>query len=38
MLLWLAHGVMIKDVALVGANAISATLAGIILVYKLIYK
>ncbi|MFC3928892.1 SemiSWEET transporter [Streptococcus caprae] len=38
MLLWLTHGLMIKDNALVIANAISATLSGIILVYKLRYK
>ncbi|BAH81901.1 SemiSWEET transporter [Streptococcus dysgalactiae] len=38
MLLWLTHGIHIGDIALVMANAVSATLAGIILVYKLIYK
>ncbi|MFZ7333710.1 SemiSWEET transporter [Streptococcus pluranimalium] len=38
MLLWLVHGIRIGDTALMLANAISATLAGIVLVYKLIYK
>lgn len=38
MLLWLIHGISIGDLALIIANAISATLAGIILVSKIIYK
>ncbi|SER98278.1 SemiSWEET transporter [Streptococcus gallolyticus] len=38
MLLWLAHGISISDIALIAANSISATLAGTILICKLIYK
>lgn len=38
MLLWLAHGISISDIALIVANSISATLAGTILICKLIYK
>lgn len=38
MLLWLTHGLVIQDMALVAANIISATLSGIILYYKLRYN
>lgn len=38
MLLWLTHGILISDTALILANSVSATLAGVILTYKLIYK
>ncbi|MGV3354104.1 SemiSWEET transporter [Streptococcus orisratti] len=38
MLLWLAHGISIGDYALIIANTISASLASIILVSKIIYK
>ncbi|MGT2963626.1 SemiSWEET transporter [Streptococcus acidominimus] len=38
MLLWLTHGLVIQDMALVAANIISATLSGIILYYKLCYN
>ena len=38
MLLWLAHGISISDIALIAANSMSATLAGTILICKLIYK
>ena len=36
--LWLLHGLMIRDLALVVANSISFVLAGIVLLYKLKYK
>lgn len=35
---WLIHGIYQGDVALIIANSVSVTLAGIILAYKLIYK
>ena len=38
MSLWLIHGIYQGDVALIIANSVSVTLAGIILAYKLIYK
>ncbi|AUA19785.1 SemiSWEET transporter [Streptococcus suis] len=38
MSLWLIHGIIQGDMALMIANSVSVTLAGIILVYKLIYK
>lgn len=38
MCLWLAHGIVQKDAALIIANSISASLAGIILFCKLRYK
>lgn len=38
MLLWLIHGIVIQDTALMVANIISVTLSGIILCYKLRYK
>lgn len=38
MCLWLAHGITQGDAALIIANTISASLASIILVCKLIYK
>lgn len=38
MILWLIHGIIIGDLALILANAISGTLAATILVYKLKYK
>lgn len=38
MFLWLAHGIVQKDAALIIANSISASLAGIILFCKLRYK
>ena len=38
MLLWLAHGISISDIALIAANSMSATLAGTSLICKLIYK
>lgn len=36
--LWLVHGVIISDFALIGANGITLCLSLIILVYKIIYK
>ncbi|MBP2623293.1 SemiSWEET transporter [Streptococcus oricebi] len=36
--LWLIHGLMIGDLALITANSISFVLAGIVLVYKIKYK
>ncbi|MGX7776563.1 SemiSWEET transporter [Streptococcus pluranimalium] len=38
MILWAIHGFHHNDMAIVLANAISATLAGIVLIYKLIYQ
>ena len=38
MSLWLIHGIYQGDVALIIANSVSVSLAGIILAYKLIYK
>ncbi|NQO20017.1 SemiSWEET transporter [Streptococcus suis] len=38
MSLWLFHGIIQGDTALIIANSLSVTLAGIILVYKLVYK
>lgn len=38
MLLWLSHGLLIGDKALILANAVSVSLAGTILLYKLKYK
>lgn len=38
MILWLTHGIVIGDKALIIANAVSASLAGTILVCKMIYK
>lgn len=38
MSLWLVHGIYQGDVALIIANSVSVSLAGIILAYKLIYK
>ncbi|MFV0394356.1 MAG: SemiSWEET transporter [Coprobacillaceae bacterium] len=37
-LLWLVHGLMINDIALIGANTITFVLTLIILVYKIKYK
>ncbi|AWX96130.1 MULTISPECIES: SemiSWEET transporter [Streptococcus] len=36
--LWLIHGILIGDAALIVANSISFVLSGIILFYKLRYK
>lgn len=36
--LWLIHGILIGDAALIVANSISFVLSGIILFYKLCYK
>ncbi|HFI0040704.1 TPA: SemiSWEET transporter [Streptococcus suis] len=36
--LWLIHGILIGDAALIVANSISFILSGIILFYKLRYK
>ncbi|MBM7178693.1 hypothetical protein F6P74_10590 [Streptococcus suis] len=36
--LWLIHGILIGDTALIVANSISFVLSGIILFYKLRYK
>ena len=36
--LWLIHGIVIQDMALLVANAITFMLALVILVYKLKYK
>ena len=36
--LWLVHGYLIKDTALIVANTVTCCLALIILVYKLKYK
>ncbi|MGG6796225.1 UNVERIFIED_CONTAM: SemiSWEET family sugar transporter [Streptococcus canis] len=38
MVLWTLHGLHQGDIAIVLANTVSATLSGIILAYKLIYK
>jgi MtN3 and saliva related transmembrane protein len=38
MSLWLIHGIYQGDVALIIANSVSVSSAGIILAYKLIYK
>ena len=38
MSLWVAHGIMQGDWAIILANAFSVTFAGIILVCKIIYK
>ena len=38
MSLWMIHGIYQGDVALIIANSVSVSLAGIILAYKLIYK
>ena len=38
MLLWLAHGISISDVALIAANSISGALAGTILLCKIFFK
>ena len=38
MSLWLIHGIYQGDVALIIANSVSVSLAGIILAYKMIYK
>ncbi len=38
MSLWLFHGIIQGDLALIIANSLSVTLAGIILVYQLAYK
>jgi MtN3 and saliva related transmembrane protein len=35
MMLWLAHGLIINDFALIAANSISVTLASALLIYKL---
>jgi MtN3 and saliva related transmembrane protein len=35
MMLWLAHGLIINDLALIAANSISVTLASALLIYKL---
>lgn len=37
-ILWLIHGVVIKDVALMAANGVTLCLSLIILSYKIIYK
>lgn len=36
--LWLIHGIVIKDMALLVANAVTFVLAMVILAYKIIYK
>ncbi|HFI0284401.1 TPA: SemiSWEET transporter [Streptococcus suis] len=36
--LWLVHGIMIGDLALILANGVSVILSGIILLHKLKYK
>ncbi|HEL2576560.1 TPA: SemiSWEET family sugar transporter [Streptococcus suis] len=36
--LWLIHGIMIGDLALILANGVSVILSGIILLHKLKYK
>ncbi|WP_315074628.1 SemiSWEET transporter [Clostridium intestinale] len=36
--LWLIHGIVIRDMALVVANAITFCLSLVILVHKIIYK
>lgn len=37
-LLWLVHGLMINDIALIGANVVTFVLTAIILICKLKYK
>lgn len=37
-ILWLIHGIVIKDIALMAANGVTLCLSLIILSYKIIYK
>ncbi len=37
-LMWLIHGIIIQDMPLIIANAITFIFASIILIYKIIYK
>lgn len=37
-ILWLIHGIVIKDIALMTANGVTLCLSLIILSYKIIYK